>query len=129
MFMQEEKRGLEELTEEIEELEQERNLRKEEWEENPCKGNEDSYYLSEINFNELLIKKTKIILDDCYQKLNLSLGNIWGYSISRFIRGYGKLMSVTEKELEKYSNELENFQKKFYRSPSKSEKKSINSKV
>lgn len=120
-------KDLESLTKEIEELKKERNLRKTELEENPCKGNEDSYYLSEINLNELLVKKTKIILNDCYQKLNFSLGNILGYSISRFVRGYGKLMSITEKELEKYSNGLENFQKKFYNPLSKSEKQSIDS--
>lgn len=111
----------------LEKLEQERDLRKKEWEQNPCVGNEDAYHLSETNFNELLVKKTKIILDDCYQKLNFSLRNILGYSISRFIRGYGKLMSITEKELEKYSNDLENFQKKFYNPPSKSKEQSIDS--
>ncbi len=120
--------SLGELTKEIEELEEERNLRKSEWEKNPCKGNEDSYYFSEMNLNEVLVKKTNIMLKNYNKKLDFSLRNLFNYSIAR-IRGSKKLMDEAENDLEKYSNELKNFQKKFYSAFKSNERQSIDSKV
>ena len=108
------KEGLEEITREIVELEKERDLRRDELKEHSCRGNKDAYYLSEIILNKLNLKKTRIILEDCYQKLNFSIGNIFSSSISRFVKGYSALMATTKKEQEKYSQQLKHFERKFY---------------
>jgi len=126
--MKNKKEGLGDLEKEIKDLEEERDFRRDELKEHSCRGNKDAYYLSEINLNKLSLKKIKIILDNCYQKLNFSMGNIFNSSISR-VKGYSRLMSKTKGEQERCIDQLKYFEKKFYHTFCKSKHHIADSKI
>jgi len=90
----------------------ERELEKEDLEENSCIGNRRRYYFLEIKLHELLVKRTQEEVNYYSKKLDFSLRNIFEYSISR-IKRYKKIMNEAQRRFEEYSNALKQYKEEY----------------